>query len=209
MMVQLEITTRCNFDCFYCAGRAMHQGDMAYDLFVALLARHVECNGVPDTVSLQGEGEPTLHRDFFKMAAHVAGLGSKPYTITNGTYKHPERFAENFSHVGVSIDTLDQAAAEKIGRHNLPRVLKFIEVLAPSVQIVIHSVEHREYTPNIAAWCGRMNYRHVVQSLQMKPDYAVRYAKHLRPNNPLGGYSCDYVASPRMRYYSLDGVEMP
>jgi MoaA/NifB/PqqE/SkfB family radical SAM enzyme len=64
MLVQFEITTRCNFDCFYCAGRAMRQGDMSYEVFIDLLARHVERNGTPDTVSLQGEGEPTLHHDF-------------------------------------------------------------------------------------------------------------------------------------------------
>jgi MoaA/NifB/PqqE/SkfB family radical SAM enzyme len=209
MLVQFEITTRCNFDCFYCAGRAMRQGDMSYEVFIDLLARHVERNGTPDTVSLQGEGEPTLHHDFFKMAAHVTSLGSRPYTITNGTYKHPERFAEHFSEVGVSIDTLEESAAERIGRYNLPRVLSFIAALAPSVHIVVHSVAHREHTPKIAAWCRQKKYRHIVQSLQTKPDYTFRYAKHLQPINPVGGFSCDYVASSRMRYYSLDGVEMP
>src|SRR5581483_11858571 len=108
MMLQFEITTRCNFDCFYCAGRAMRQGDMPFGTFKDLLGCHVARNGVPSRVSLQGEGEPTLHHDFFRMAEYVRALGSTPYTITNGTYKHPERFVGLFPRVGVSVDTLDE-----------------------------------------------------------------------------------------------------
>jgi len=187
----------------------MRQADMSYETFAALLARHIGMNGIPDTVSLQGEGEPTLHHDFFKMAEHVVSVGAKPYTITNGTYKHPDRFAEHFAEVGVSIDTLDEAAAEKIGRYNLPRVLSFVAALAPLVQVVIHSVAHREHTTRIAAWCRQNKYRHIVQPLQTKPDYAFRYGQHSKPAKPKGGFSCDYVASARMRYFSLDSVEMP
>lgn len=37
MRTQLEITTRCNFDCFYCSGREMRQGDMHYETFTGLI----------------------------------------------------------------------------------------------------------------------------------------------------------------------------
>ena len=46
----------------------MRQGDMPYEMFTELLHRHVTKHGIPDVVSLHGEGEPTLHHDFFRMA---------------------------------------------------------------------------------------------------------------------------------------------
>jgi MoaA/NifB/PqqE/SkfB family radical SAM enzyme len=209
MIVQIELTTRCNFDCFYCAGRHMRQADMAYQEFVQVLERHIARYGIPESVSLQGEGEPTLHPDFFRMAQHVVSLGATPYTITNGTYRHPAHFAESFSRVGVSVDTLDPAAAEKVGRRNLARVLQFVTSLAAHVEVVIHSVAHREHTAKVASWCSQNEYRHVVQPLQTKPDFAIHYAKHWKAPAPRGAFSCKYLSAPRMRYYSLDSLEMP
>lgn len=209
MNVQFELTTRCNFDCYYCAGRAMRQGDMPYELFTTLLERHVAQHGVPDLVSLQGEGEPTLHHDFFRMARFVRDLGATPYTITNGTYKHPDHFIGLFRRVGVSIDTLDEEKAKEIGRYNLPRVLWFIEALAPHASIVIHTVAHPEETAAIAKWCRQGGYAHIVQPLQTKPDYALRYMPQGQLAQPEGRFSCTYLERPRMRYYSLDGEELP
>jgi len=210
MMVQFEITTRCNFDCFYCAGRHMRQGDMPYETFTALLERDIATHGTPDVVSLQGEGEPTLHHDFLRMAEFVRDKGATPYTITNGTYKHPERLIGLFPKVGVSVDTLDEAAGEKIGRHNLPRVLSFIEALAPHLEVVVHSVTDRQHTPRIAKWCKERGLQHLMQPLQRKPDYSRYYAKAAATSPPpQGRFSCGYLAHPRMRYYNLDGLEMP
>ena len=209
MILQFEITTRCNFDCFYCAGRTMRQGDMSYDAFVGLLNAHIARSGVPALVSLQGEGEPTLHRDFLKMAELVRKAGSVPYTITNGTYKHPERLVGVFQRIGVSIDALDEAAASAIGRYNLRRVLAFVEQLTPHVEIVVHSVAHQVYTPPVVAWCRAKGLRHVVQPLQGKPDYSRRYLPAQEVHAPERQFKCVYLERPRMRYYSLDGVEMP
>lgn len=61
MDLQVELTTRCNFDCFYCAGRAMPQADMTLAGYTSILDGHIARYGVPQVVSLQGEGEPTLH----------------------------------------------------------------------------------------------------------------------------------------------------
>jgi MoaA/NifB/PqqE/SkfB family radical SAM enzyme len=209
MIAQFEITTRCNFDCFYCAGRLMRQGDMPYETFTALLERHAAAHGIPDIVSLQGEGEPTLHHDFFRMAEFARDMGSCPYTITNGTHKHPERFVGLFPRVGVSVDTLDEAVARKIGRYNLPRVISFIEALASHLTVVVHSVGHPTHTPPIASWCRQNGYAHVIQPLQTKPDYALRYLPRRTEPVSRRPFSCLYLEHPRMRYYSLDGTEFP
>lgn len=209
MLLQFEITTRCNFDCFYCAGRAMRQGDMSFAAFTELLDQHIARHGPPTIVSLQGEGEPTLHHDFFPMAERVRAVGSTPYTITNGTYKHPDRFAGLFPRVGVSIDTLDASVASQIGRYNLPRVLEFVEALGPYAAIVIHSVDHPLHTPPIVRWCQEKGYQHIVQPLQQKPDYSRHYLKDVQVPVPRGRFACIYLETPRMRYFSLDGLEMP
>jgi MoaA/NifB/PqqE/SkfB family radical SAM enzyme len=82
MLAQLEFTTRCNFDCYHCAGRHMRQGDMPYDTFTAPLDQHIATYGVSKVVSLQGEGEPTLHHDFLRMAEFVRDRGATPYTVS-------------------------------------------------------------------------------------------------------------------------------
>lgn len=208
-LLQIEITTRCNFDCFYCAGRLMRQDDMSVEAFNAILQRHIERHGVPQVVSLQGEGEPTLHKAFFDMAASVRSLGAQPYTITNGSYRHPEHFIGAFSKIGISIDSLDESVAATIGRYNLARVKAFAAELSKHMGIVIHSVAHPNHTPAIAAWCDENGYAHVVQALQTKPDYSRRYPEALEIPPSNGRFSCDYLAQPKMRYYSLDGLEMP
>lgn len=209
MIAQFEITTRCNFDCFYCAGRHMRQADMDFETFRDLLDRHIERHGIPRTVSLQGEGEPTLHPRFFDMARYAREVGSEPYTITNGTCKHPQRFVGLFTQVGVSIDALEEDAARAIGRYNLPGVIRFVDALAPHLRVVIHSVGHQEYTPKIAAWCQQRGFAHVVQPLQPKADYSRHYPEALAAPPSTGRFSCGFIEQLRIRFYSLDGTVLP
>ena len=117
MFFQFEVTTHCTFICFYCAGRDMPQKHMDWDIFERLLA------GLPQgrhVVSLQGEGEPTLHPRFWDMAAAVRRCGYEPTTITNGYEIDVARMAAEMQTVAVSLDTLDEAEATRIGRLKLP-----------------------------------------------------------------------------------------
>ena len=207
--MQVEVTTRCNFTCFYCAGRDMPQKDMDYETFCRLLDQQIATYGVPPTVSLQGEGEPTINRDFFRMAARVKEVGSVPYTITNGTYKDWQEFLPLFPSIGVSMDTLDEAEAEKIGRFNLPRVQQFIENIAAHMPVIVHTVLLSPGAHAVTRWCKERGIRQIIQPLQGKPDYQYRYPQIVTRQPKEEKFSCIYLREDKMRYYNLDGTEMP
>lgn len=209
MDVQVEVSTRCNFDCFYCAGRDMAQGDLPLERFRAIVDSHVARYGVPRRLSLQGEGEPTLNRDFFAMAAYARAIGAAPFTITNGTYKYPERFLSDFRQIGVSIDTLDPEEASSIGRHNLERVIGFVDSLRRKLEITIFSVAVSDSAKQVRQWSRRRGLRHMVQPLQGKDDYIRRYPQRVVLQRQPTEFRCGLLDEDRMRYYDLAGREMP
>jgi len=209
MMYQIEVTTHCNFECFYCAGRAMPQRHMPWDLFKSII------DGIPSgqhMVSLQGEGEPTTHPKFREMAEAVSARSLVPFTITNGAQIDADWMASTFPSIGVSIDTLDAAEAERIGRHKLDRVLKNLEALDARMgpkRIRIMSVNYGQSLDAVREFVRARGYRHSVQSLQTKPDYAHRYPAAFDAPPPRYTYRCRYLERPLKRYYDIEGREYP
>jgi len=213
--VQIELTTICNFACFYCAGRDMPQRHMDMAVFMQIVSRLPHAAGV--TVSLQGEGEPTLHPQFWDMAEAVLAKGHQTYTITNGTRVDVAQFDASLSTVGVSIDTFDPEEAERIGRFNLPKVLANFEalfkVMGPD-RVTVHTVSYGQPTAPLVNYLRGLGVRrHIVQPLQVKDDYAKRYTeqailKQLAPP-PVTHFRCGFLDAPRMRFFDIDGREMP
>lgn len=212
MFHQIEITTKCNFRCFYCAGRDMAQRHMDESVFAGILekvkpGRHV--------VSLQGEGEPTAHPRFWDWVATLTARGHLPYTITNGSLIDPARAHAHFPTLGFSLDTVDAGEAERIGRRNLPRTLGKLErltMLMGARRIHIYTVDYgQDMEPLKAFLRARGPYRQVIQRLQRKADYAGRYAYRLPASAEARqtGAPCRYLVQPTMRYFNVDGVEFP
>lgn len=214
---QIEVTTICNFDCFYCAGRDMAQRHMEMPVFAHIMGQLPRHTGM--TVSLQGEGEPTLHPSFWDMARAVREHGLRAYTITNGTRVDARQFADALHSVGVSVDTLDAEEARRIGRYNLPKVLTNLESLVRSMgpgRVTVHTVRYGQDIEPLKVYLRSIGvYQQIVQPLQVKDDYARRYAQQqvvvvVPPAaRPLARYSCNFLDTPRMRYFNIDGVEMP
>ena len=214
---QIELTTICNFGCHYCAGRHMPQRHMDESVFNRILDSLVPDAGM--TVSLQGEGEPMLHPRFWAWIDAIKSKGFRAYTITNGSRIDPDRCARELVSIGVSIDTLDPAEAERIGRHNLPKVLRHFEALLRAMgpdRVVVHTVHYGQaLEPLIADLKSRGLRQHIIQPLQVKDDYARRYPKApmlqsriaVRPEITL--FRCGFLDAPRMRYFNIDGIEMP
>jgi hypothetical protein len=208
MHYQLEITTRCNFDCFYCAGRTMDQRDITWDRFTSIIDA-IDTAGA--RVTLQGEGEPTLHPKFFDMARYVASKGLTPHAIINGSRVAVNMISELFPLISISLDTLDIHESARIGRHNLPKVISNINLLIESMganRITIMTVDYGQPLSELSAWVFRSQARHIVQPLQQKDDYAKRYTiPRQLPKHIVSG--CRFVNKPTMRYYPLNGPELP
>jgi MoaA/NifB/PqqE/SkfB family radical SAM enzyme len=167
----------------------------------------------PLTISLQGEGEPMLHPEFWEMIAAVRTRGYRPYTITNGSaLPHPERVATQLPDIGVSIDTLDAQFAERIGRLQLDRVLRnldrLLEHMAAS-RIVIHTVDMGQPLRELKEFVTRRGMRHLIQPLQRKEDYRKFYADAVPSSGHGRTGACMYLRRSHMRYFNVDGVEMP
>ncbi len=209
MFFQIEATTHCTFVCFYCAGRDMPQRHMTWPVFERILA------GIPagqHVVSLQGEGEPTLHPRFWDMVAAVRLRGFAPTTITNGYEIDAARMAAELPDVAVSLDTLDEAEATRIGRLKLPRVLanleRLVEFMGPG-RIRIMTVNYGQDLSALRHFLkGKRIDRHIVQPLQRKDDYARRYPERVSAGG-LYHYQCRFLQAPVMRFYDITGRELP
>jgi len=206
---QLELTTICNLNCFYCAGRQMPQRHMAFETFTQII------DALPPQlaqVSLQGEGEPTLHPDFKRMTRYCIDHNREPYTITNF---HSSAIIErsgilDYPTFGVSLDSLDDAILQKIGRsvHTRANIEKYIT----DQRVEIYTVSFGQDIRPVARWCQQRGFRHLVQPLQTKPDYVATYQikgfRQVAYNDVPHQLSCPHMHtySP---YFTVTGEERP
>lgn len=130
VFLNIEPTTRCNFECWYCIGRSMNQGDITVENFAKALKHFPQMR----LLGLVGEGEPFLHKGFFKMAKMAIDQGVIVATITNGSTLS-QSIVEKICHTGVhyvsvSIDSMntDFFAQNRI-KGKLDKVLHGIERL--------------------------------------------------------------------------------
>lgn len=207
--VQIEITTKCNFECFYCAGRHMKQENMSWEQFNEILRKLAPGS---HTVSLQGEGEPTAHPQFWPMIDRLAALGHEPYTITNASLINATQAALKFKTLGVSLDTLDEAEAHRIGRYKLLNVVRRIRELIEAMgaaRVIVHTVAYGQDIEPVSQFVRALGAKHLIQPIQAKPDYAKHYATESVVTFWRYGKQCRYLQRPLMRYFDVTGREAP
>jgi MoaA/NifB/PqqE/SkfB family radical SAM enzyme len=128
---QIEITTRCNFTCGFCAGRHMPQQDLPRADFIAILSQWPALKNI----EIQGEGEPLLHEDFFALIADAKTLcpAAKLSTITNGSLLNDANIAglmlSALDHLWISLETLEPLQFQRIRGGKLSRVLRGLRAL--------------------------------------------------------------------------------
>lgn len=148
------------------------------------------------------------------MVRYVRTKGHIPYSIINGSRVDAKLIARHFLTIGISIDTLDPVQAEKIGRHNLPKVLAnldgLLQVMEPQ-RIVIMTVDMGQTLEALRAWVKEQSFaRHIVQPLMQKQDYAQRYPLvNIQPKVITTPMTCRFVEQDTMRFYTRDGQALP
>lgn len=111
--LNIEPTTRCNFNCWYCIGRHMVQADIEVDNFARMLDNFPSVKAI----ALVGEGEPLLHKGFFEMAHMARERGIRVLMISNGS-----AFSESvvrkiceagIAYISISIDSTEPGTFAK------------------------------------------------------------------------------------------------
>ncbi len=209
MFLQIEITTRCQFKCDYCAGRHMEQKDMPFETFKQLITDFTKKYGQPSEVFLQGEGEPTLHPQFFDMVNYLKPIRSS--IITNGMYHHPEHFVGLLDHISVSIDSLDENTSSKIGRYNVERAMNFVDYLSKHMTVTVMTVDYGQDLSDLKLFVSERKVGWAIQKLQTKPDYSNYYkkVKHNLIVSDKPQFNCFYVKNNNTRFFNIDMVELP
>jgi MoaA/NifB/PqqE/SkfB family radical SAM enzyme len=105
--LNIEPTTRCNFNCWYCVGRSMKQEDIRVEDFAKVLDNFPSVK----TIALVGEGEPLMHKGFFDMADMARARGIRIMIISNGSAFSQsviEKLCKSeIAYVSISIDSAD------------------------------------------------------------------------------------------------------
>lgn len=219
-MVAIELTTHCNFDCDYCYTKNYDSQMMSFDVFKRIVD---EWRDSPHTVdfSLSGEGESLLHPQFWEFVDYIRQTTThKVSVITNGstlTDSNISLMCQKLDHVRVSLDTMDPALAERVGRHFHDRVVANIIRLAKTGMSV--SIMTTDFGQDIqpvrdfAKSLKQPNVSQASQPLQPKTDYANAYTMFARPiqftpRKP-SYVVCGNILSQSITMYTVDGLKLP
>lgn len=214
--IQIEITTRCNLDCFYCAGRLYdNQRDMPFDMFAEILDSHVLKYGRPSRAILQGEGEPTLHPDLYKMSRYARQKYRLMTQITtNGLYGDNDGLAEHFDSIYLSIETLDKEESKSVGRLNLQKTLNTLEYLrTKKILLGVHTVRMEGINEDRALdkyLAEKRITQHVIRLIK-KQEYIKVYKNRVpfEISKEVKPFDCMILRTKSRYYYTVDGTILP
>ncbi|MFO1368374.1 MAG: radical SAM protein [Marinagarivorans sp.] len=190
---QIEITTRCNFTCGFCAGRHMPQADLSRADFNAILSQW------PHLIALeiQGEGEPFLHADFFNLLSDAKQSCPQAVlsTISNGSLLNNatiDRLLEApLNHLWISLETLNPLEFKRLRGGKLSRVLRGLRALLTAKRArgaeltigfavtLLHSQAQQLNMISRLYHALGMDGGISLQGLQTMPAYSVHYSAEL------------------------------
>ena len=192
--LNIEPTTRCNFNCWYCVGRHMVQADIDVQNFARMLDNFPAVR----SIALVGEGEPLLHKGFFEMANMARERGIRVLMVSNGSAFSASVVRQlceaEVAYVSVSVDSTRAATfAQSRVDGDLERVWEGIEKLRR------YRDEHGYRYPRIAIK-GTL-FAHTEHEMVAIVEEAKRrgadLVENFQPLNPMRSYIRIYPRSER------------
>ncbi len=116
-LVQLEPTTKCNFNCITCTRKSLSKSRLNRDLTVQDF--HAILGKIPTlkVIKLQGLGEPLMNQHIWKILEYGKRRRIKFSTTTNGSLlnlPNVEKLLKYFDSICVSIDSINPETFEYI-----------------------------------------------------------------------------------------------
>lgn len=220
VMVAIEVTTQCNFDCDYCYTKNYPNKMMDMSTFTRIIREWALYPGIVD-FSLSGEGESMLHPQFWEFVSYVRATTKHSVSlITNGstlTQTNIQKIHENLDVVRVSLDTMDPDLAERVGRHFHDRVVNNIRLMADTgMRMLVMTTNFGQDIDPVREFVKSLNspnVLHVVQQLQPKTDYASSYTIFEKPiqfvpHKP-SYVRCANIMTNSIVMYTVDGLKLP
>ncbi|MDD5084217.1 MAG: radical SAM protein [Candidatus Moranbacteria bacterium] len=221
MVIQVEVTTVCNFECGYCTIRHYPHKMLSMAAFKALVEPHLRSAQVTE-FRLNGTGEPLLHPEFWDMARHIKARSPRAAvtTISNGsvmTKRHQDAIIRYLSWLFISIDTTDVAQAGQMGRHGIDKVILHLrELVARGYRaITLLAVDYGQDYTDVRQLAEDLGIQFASKPLQPKNDYREVYDdRRLTPQlapvpDLINTVTCPFIQRDILRFYTIDGVEMP
>jgi len=181
----IEVTSRCNYHCSFCAGRHIHQGDMDLRMYSFVLSQ------IPNLkhLYLSGEGEALLHPNFFEMASMARDRSVNLYHVTNGSLLSERICAKlietGFREINISTETVDPGSYSRIRGGDWAQVMKNTVCLVKtrgnrSLPIIRFNFNAFQSTLNQIPKIIELSKAIGIEtpnifSLQSKIDYAINY----------------------------------
>lgn len=201
---QIEVTTYCNLNCFYCPIETIEKQHMEYNKFCEI----VDSFQPNAMIRLQGTGEPFLHPKFYEMLTYVKQKGHYADVITNGTLKIEEKYIELLDSIGFSIDTLDEKEAKESKRDKLEMTLKNLFNVREQNQrkVRIFATDYKQDLEPLKKFANRHRIPLTIQKLQIKTSYQSKYKLK---EKEYSNYSCKFIDKELMKFYFVDGTVAP
>lgn len=204
MLYQIEVTTYCNLQCFYCPIETIENTHMKYEKFCKIVDEFEP----KSIVRLQGIGESFLHPKFYEMVLYIKQKGHIADVITNGTTKIESKYIELLDSIGFSIDTLNKIQAKKSKRDKIEATLEnlFEIYIKNPKKVKIFAVDYGQDLSSLIELSKKYHIPLTVQNLQNKTSYQNKYQIEKKPYL---NYSCKYIENDVMKFYFVDGSIAP
>jgi len=120
--IQIEPTTKCNFNCIMCTRKTLNQKRLNKDLTLEEFKEILRQIPTVRKIKLQGLGEPLMNPYLHEIVAYGRELGISFTTTVNGSLlsgRNLEMILQFFDEVVISLDTTDRERYSMIRGHKM------------------------------------------------------------------------------------------